>query len=178
MQCELCHVNEATVHLKQVFEGGIKAIHVCQECAEKSGFNVQSPISMMDFLFGLDMQGGKPGAEDKTCHACGMRLGDFRKNSRLGCGECYQAFREELRPLLSSIHKGTSHRGKIPAREKMSAEVASLHKALKQAVGSQNFEEAARLRDRIRTLTGSMPAVNSRRRVAAQDQRQQLATDK
>lgn len=179
MQCEVCQASEATVHLKQVFEGGVKTIHVCQACAEKGGFNVQSPISMMDFLFGLDMQGkNQAPAQDKVCPACRMKFSDFRRLSRLGCGECYKAFAEDLSPLLDSIQEGPRHRGKVPARERVSVEIGNLDKALKAAVAAQNFEEAARLRDQIRALAGRARAPQTRRRNSPQDHTPSVTTEK
>jgi protein arginine kinase activator len=87
-----------------------------------------------------------------------MRGSDFKKTSRLGCPACYEAFSEELAPLLGAMQKGTQHAGKVPASEKVTTEIEGLKKALERAVAAQDFEEAAKLRDRVRDLKASRPA--------------------
>ena len=53
MQCELCKEREATVHLTQVMDGAIKKLHLCEDCAAKSGVDVNGPLSISDILLGL-----------------------------------------------------------------------------------------------------------------------------
>jgi len=81
-----------------------------------------------------------------------MRRSDFKKTSRLGCPACYEAFAEELTPLLAAVHKGTHHIGKVPAgaAHDSPAEIVALQKQLNEAVAGERYEEAARLRDVIR----------------------------
>jgi len=154
MQCEICHAKEAAVHVKQVCEGTVKEIHVCHECAAQHGIDVESPVSLTDFLFGIDVQHKvQPDVgDDKACPVCHMRGSDLKKISRLGCPSCYETFSDELMPLLAAIQKSDRHVGKFPAREGVTAEVSSLRKSLEDAVASENFEEAARLRDLLRNL--------------------------
>lgn len=164
MQCGFCNSNEATVHFKQVCDGKVKEIHLCEECAAKNGFDTQSPMSLTDFLFGMEVQSEgsfgqevEPG-EDKACPNCRMRRSDFRKTSRLGCAVCYEVFSDELIPLLADVQKGSQHVGKTPVQrvlrtsEKISAGIASIQRKLNKAIAAQDFEEAARLRDAIREM--------------------------
>ena len=162
MLCESCNEHEATIHLTQVIEGAIKKLHLCESCAAKSGFDIQSPMSITDILLGM---GGKNAAAanelDRTCPRCHLRRADFKKSGRLGCPSCYEAFADELLPLVKVMHRGDQHKGKIPAREglrvKMTAEIAALQQALEKAVREEHYEEAARLRDQIQScrLKGS-----------------------
>jgi len=153
MKCEICQENEASVHFKQVADGDVREMFVCTECAEKNGFNVESPASLTDFLFGVGAH-PEPGkaVPSKSCPTCGMKSKDFAKTSRLGCPACYEAFREALDPFLAQIQNGPRHEGKVPAKEQRTAEIMGLRRNLKGAVAQQNFEEAARLRDRILAL--------------------------
>jgi protein arginine kinase activator len=159
MQCEICKKNEANVHFKQVFNGEVKEISICEECAAQHGFDPHSPMGISDFLFGV---AGQPSvsqeADGKSCPICHMSGSDFRKTSRLGCAGCYETFAEELRPMLTSMHRGDHHFGKVPVGEKRSAEIASLTRTLEEAVATQDFEEAAKLRDRLRELDPSRAA--------------------
>lgn len=153
MKCEICEKNEAVVHFSQVYNGLVKEMSVCEKCAAQKGFDVHSHMPLTDLIFGIGaQQDGEKEDDGKTCPTCNMRLGDFRKTSRLGCPACYETFSDELMPLIESMHKGSRHVGKTPLGEGLTAESASLQKALQEAVASQNFEEAAKLRDRIRGL--------------------------
>lgn len=154
MLCESCNEREATVHLTQVADGSVKKIHLCEDCAAKSGFDVKGPMSITDILLGMggavDAAGG---GDEKTCPRCHMRRADFKKTGRLGCPDCYETFAAELLPLIKAMHRSDQHVGKIPAGEdaqvRITAEVADLQKKLDQAVADENYEEAARLRDEI-----------------------------
>lgn len=158
MQCERCQENEATIHLTQVIDGQVKKIHLCENCASESGFEVEGAMSVTDILLGM---GGGAGAGsqvdtdfERSCPKCHMRRSDFKKSGQFGCPACYETFGEELAPLLKAMHRGERHVGKVPAREGMrvrvSAELSRLKTALADAVEGEQYEEAARLRDRIR----------------------------
>jgi protein arginine kinase activator len=155
MLCEFCKENEATVHLKQVCNGDVKEIDICVDCAEERGFDVQSPLAMTDFLFGMGNVGNvEKRVEEKACPNCHMRPSDFKKASRLGCPACYEAFAEELSPMLSGMHNGARHVGKVLAREKVSLDLTKLRDELDRCVSQQDFEQAAVLRDKIKSLSG------------------------
>ena len=152
MLCESCHDKEATVHLTQVADGSVEKIHLCEECASKSGFDLHGPVSISDILVGMGGALDQPGAE-RSCPRCHLRRADFKKTGRLGCPVCYETFTAELMPLVKAMHRSEQHMGKVPSREdvrvRMSAEIASLQKELDDAVAAENYEEAAKLRDRI-----------------------------
>ena len=54
------------------------------------------------------------------------------------------------------MHKGTQHKGKIPHRaaraQEFQSRLKTLHSELQTAVQSENYEQAASLRDQIHTL--------------------------
>jgi protein arginine kinase activator len=155
MQCDSCGEAEATIHLTQMVNGAVKKLHLCEECAEESGLNVDGAMSLSDVLFGMGApHDAESTGEEKACKACGMTRGDFKKTSRLGCPSCYDTFAEEMAPMLAAMHKGTQHAGKVPASERrenrLSPEVEARQKQLEEAVAAERYEEAARLRDLIR----------------------------
>jgi protein arginine kinase activator len=159
MKCEVCKSKEAVVHFKQIVNGESRELHVCAQCATEHGLDVQSPMSVTDFLFGLGGEREKQPARDaKKCPACGLKARDFRKRTRMGCPACYDTFSEELEPMLTAMHKSRQHVGKVPARQRTTAEIGFLEKALEKAVARQDFEEAAQLRDRIHELKRRRPA--------------------
>lgn len=153
MKCELCKTQDASVHLKQVVNGGVREMHVCHECAAKNGFDLQSPMALTDFLFGLASPESPPEEpEDKTCPGCRLTLKQFRKVSRVGCARCYETFAEELKSMLAAMQGADRHTGKVPAREQIGTRIQTLRRAMEKAVRAEDFEEAARLRDAMGKL--------------------------
>jgi protein arginine kinase activator len=157
MKCQKC-TKAATLHITEVLgEEQYDELHLCQECAEKYLYEPQQKGNLS--------KSPTPGesSEDtetpsRECPACGLKFVEFRNSGRLGCPNDYQEFREELTPLLENIHGETCHRGKTPRRmqnKEMQTELIQLRKQLLQAVNKEAYEEAARLRDRIRHLEES-----------------------
>lgn len=168
MLCQVCGKKEATVHLTQMLNDEVRKMHLCEQCAEAGGIDVNMPASMTNFLLGLGApKKAKSESADHACPQCGMRFSDFKKMSRLGCQNCYAAFAEELEPLLDGMQKGARHVGKKPAQHAGTVNVppssAMLKKALDEAVASEKYEEAARIRDQIHEAetraAGSLPGL-------------------
>jgi len=158
-KCQRCQ-SPATLHITEILgPGNFEEVHLCEQCAGK--YSQEGPAK----------SGSAKGAKELTaeadeglfsqhaCPHCGIKFVDFRNSGRLGCPHDYQEFREELTPLLENIHGETRHCGKTPRRQPQSKQTQSdliqLRSRLKQAIGKEDYEEAARLRDRIRTLEGS-----------------------
>lgn len=165
MLCERCKNCEATVHLTQVVDGNVQKMHMCEECANKSGMEIEGPMSISDLLLGLGAQGAENAvstpASSKSCASCGMTLSQFRKRGRLGCDECYECFMDELLALIKSMHHSTAHKGKVPGRDRamleLDGEIVRLKEDLDVAVDAEEFERAAVLRDKIAELRARAP---------------------
>ena len=159
MLCDICHKNGATVHLTEIIDNQITELHLCEECARQKGAQMEQHFGLADLLAGLADLGqqfevtGKTGAK---CPNCGLTYQDFRRIGRLGCSECYETFKDNLRVLLKRIHGSTQHLGRTPAKTAVAPQKRSetdlLRAKLQKAIQMEEFEEAARLRDRIRTL--------------------------
>ncbi|MBN2783780.1 MAG: UvrB/UvrC motif-containing protein [Pontiellaceae bacterium] len=161
MKCECCNEAEATIHLTQVVEGKVKKLNLCQACALENGIDLNSPISITDVLLGLGSPLDKKkdtlmSELDLSCSRCQMTRAEFKKNARLGCPECYNAFMGELSALMQAMHHSRQHVGKIPARQgneaRITAQIASLQKDIETAIAKEEYEIAANLRDKIRAL--------------------------
>ena len=146
MKCQQCP-KLATLQITEVHgESNFDELHLCDECAQKYLYETSPKKKNARDL---------AGAPDKQCDQCGTKFVDFRNTGRLGCPHDYQAFQAELLPLLESIHNSTRHAGKTPRRPSQrvrTQELARLRKDLQKAVTAEAYEEAARLRDRIRQL--------------------------
>ncbi len=169
MVCEQCGKKPATVHLTQVIDGEVKKLHLCESCAASTGFDLPGNLSVTDILLGIDGDSAlttKPVASlQRSCPTCHMRRSDFKKAGQFGCPDCYETFREELNPLLRAMHHGDRHVGKIPTRQgvavRTNAELAELEGRLKEAIASERFEEAARIRDTIRACRARLGKAES-----------------
>lgn len=98
----------------------------------------------------------KSSVPDKTCPKCRQTLSEFSRTGKLGCPECFNAFRPYLLNVLKSIHGSGEHTGKISknADKKLKAEreLKRLKTELEEAILKQEFEKAAVLRDKIAEL--------------------------
>lgn len=165
MKCDFCD-SKATVFLTQLVEGQMKKVCLCDNCAKERGVTDPTGFSLADLLLG-GIPGG-PGTaatgqatqtqtgSSKRCPSCGFTLDDLRRVRRFGCAECYKTFRDDLTPMLKGLHKGTSHAGKVPeglmAIQFRHQRLEELRSRLDQAITSENYEEAAGIRDEIRNL--------------------------
>src|SRR6516165_643346 len=157
MKCQKC-TKAATLHITEVIsDDQFEELHLCEQCANKYLYEPQQKgqgkaeqvRESEEGLFG-----------QHECPQCGIKFVEFRNTGRLGCPHDYEEFREELLPLLENIHGDPpKHTGKAPRRrgqtKQNQSELAQLRKELLQAVNSEKYEDAARLRDRIRQLEES-----------------------
>lgn len=164
MKCDYCD-KKATVFLTQLAEGQMKKVCLCDSCAEERGVTDPTGFSLADMLLGnvqgtvagaAAQQRSRNGGNGKTCPQCGFSFDDFQKVRRFGCGECYRVFADELAPMLRGMHKGQSHVGKVPEglmeTHFRNQRLEELRARLEQAIASESYEDAADLRDEIRTL--------------------------
>jgi protein arginine kinase activator len=150
-----CKQNPAKVHLTQIVGDKMQKVDLCEECAKQKGVNDPAGFSLADLLLGLGASQEISSGEDVKCANCGFTQADFKKAGRLGCSQCYTTFAEGLEGLLKSMHKGVKHVGKVPVALRQSRDLndrlKNLQKKLDKAVTSEDFEEAASLRDEIKT---------------------------
>lgn len=160
MLCQICGKSEATVEFTEIINDEVKQLHLCDQCAKEKGIEMEQNFSIADLLAGMSDLGIKSRDDDVSikCKKCGMSFEDFQRVGRFGCGDCYIAFRKNLLPLLKRIHGSTRHIGKSPkevddtdGKKKISV-AQDLRQRLQRAIDSEEFEEAARLRDRIREI--------------------------
>ncbi len=91
------------------------------------------------------------------CPGCGFTYENLNKTGRLGCSECYQFFRKEIKASLDNMHKGVTHQGRVPEGViediELREQTKKLENALADAIESEDFETAAKLRDELNALT-------------------------
>ncbi len=160
MICNICGTKEATVHLTEISNGQMVEVHICESCAEEKGTEFKTYFNFGDLLANV------PGLEDilessgkKTplvCKSCGMAYEEFGKNGRLGCADCYDAFRKPLAAVIKQVQRSGYHVGKKPLKITKGVrnvhDLRQLQERLRKSVETEAFEEAACLRDEIKQM--------------------------
>lgn len=173
MLCQDCKKREAQVHLTQITNNEKRSLSLCKECASVRGFHSpldNVPFPLAEILSGMAQEFNLPNkkAEFKdtaSCSECGMTFEEFTRQGRFGCGKCYDAFRSNLEMIMRKIHGSSLHRGTIPdfSESESSAstpipvqEEERLETELKKAIEAEDFERAAELRDKLKSLRNSI----------------------
>lgn len=123
------------------YQGGIDLQSLLTSLLEQDHFT--SPLIDNSFI-------------EARCPGCGLTYRELRKNGKLGCSKCYQAFNSYLEPMLKQIHGTDRHAGKIlassPVRRKINRQVKDLQIQLQRVLQEEQYEKAAELRDQIQKL--------------------------
>ncbi len=160
MKCEICGLKDAVIHIRQIQKDLVHELHICEECAQEKGLirEEESELPIANLLSGLlegrDMTGA--GEVKESCPRCGMKASDFRKQGKLGCAECFSAFQKDVKAIVTQMAARPHHAGRLPkAFAEQSGDSAAndaLREELREAVEREDYEEAARLRDRLREM--------------------------
>lgn len=161
MICEHCGKNPATVHYTKIVNGEKSEYHLCEQCAREKGelnlgltfqpgFSIQN---LLGSIFGGSVEAEVP---SETCPKCGATYEEFSRTGRLGCPDCYKAFSSRLNPLIRRVQGSVKHNGKAPERAgagiKAERKISELEKSLQKAIAEERYEDAARIRDELRSL--------------------------
>jgi len=161
MLCEECGKNPATVSISVSTGNGFNTRNLCPECMKKMELSlakgdIQSFLSSVLSILSKEKKAEQPSI---TCSSCGLTYAEFEHTGRLGCAQCYRDFAAQLKPVLQKIHGRTQHAGRKPKayvpdpKDVLDQRILELRTAMDTAVASENFEEAARLRDELKALT-------------------------
>jgi protein arginine kinase activator len=168
MLCDICKKNEATVHLTEIINEQVTKMHLCENCAREKGAEMEEHFGLSDLLAGLADLGStmEPEVLDTVkCPNCGLSYQNFRKIGRLGCSECYEAFKKQLGPILKRIHGADRHAGKVALKtgkvQNDAKILQDLRLRMEKAIQFEEFEEAARLRDEIKKTEERMKKGNA-----------------
>jgi protein arginine kinase activator len=160
MKCEICGLKDAVIHIRQIQKDLVHELHICEECAQEKGLirEEDSELPIANLLSGLLEGKDVTGASDvkDVCPKCGLKVSEFRKQGKLGCPECFLAFEKDVRAIVSQMAARPRHTGKLPhtlvVERAGTAEGEGLREELREAVEQEDYEQAARLRDRLREL--------------------------
>lgn len=156
MICDSCGKEPATVHYKEMRGDETTESHLCEKCAIEKGIQItpkKKAFSVSNILAGM---ADELGSDLETCSGCGLTYREFKESGRLGCANCYETFKQQLKPLLRRIHGSNAHAGKSPSSRQgvfeKKKEIEKLKEELSLAIEREEFEKAAELRDKIKGL--------------------------
>lgn len=102
------------------------------------------------------------------CNSCGTTWDKLKGDGRAGCSSCYLAFKDQLEEVMARLQRGPHHVGKIPRaaakrkkrleqlRQRRDNQLSLLQGRLKDAVQAEQYEEAAKLRDKIKIVSSTI----------------------
>lgn len=174
MLCQNCNKNEATVRYTEIINGEKREVMLCEECSRELGIgnmNFNMPIDFSSF-FGDLLEGYEDNSfmplltasKQLKCNNCNMTFDEFMEQGKFGCEECYDAFSPKIDSILKRIQGSNRYAGrklvgnkeaKIEFEEKpekKETEKEKLQRELKEAIEKENYEEAAKIRDKIKEL--------------------------
>ena len=157
--CQKCRENPATFYYKETRNGKTEEYHLCAHCAEEMGFSKPEDLFSAFPLFtafptyALD--------REKTCPVCHTPLSAIRESGSFGCSSCYDVFSSllDMTPFVGSgfsgrrLARGKAKESAAEKKEKKKETLSPLEqmkKDLREAVEKEEYEKAAKLRDKIR----------------------------
>lgn len=164
LKCQKC-AKPATFHITDIEHGKPLEYHFCEEHArrhlapsaeEQAEQQFAGKLAKDSAALGGALKTEPSAADRRVCPICNISFLEFRNTGRLGCPYDYEVFRDELMPLLESIHEDTRHAGKTPRRAPRNTEqqtaLIQLRNDLNRAVAAEDYEAAAKIRDQIKTI--------------------------
>ena len=164
MLCENCGKKEAEVYIRNTVNGRETEMNLCRDCAEEAGYlgTFRGFMPWKSFLSddpGLFSELWRPQAlrsGSGICPGCGLSAAQAAASGKAGCAQCYDAFPGVFGPIIRRIHGDAVQKGEAPASADgeiaRRARLRTAREELKKAIGEENFEQAAVLRDEIRAL--------------------------
>ncbi len=165
MLCEKCNNSEAFIHFTESSDNIRSEFQFCMKCAKNIKINPQQQNNLFsetndDSLIGLD---------GIICLNCGLTTRELIYDGRPGCPSCYKYFNSVFNtiPENNNIKKYSGKKpinyievfdsqGDIPKINNSCIELSDsktkLEEELKRAVIEERYEDAAKLRDKIKEV--------------------------
>lgn len=176
MICENCKTREANVRYSENINGVKKELHLCEECSRKLGItdNMDFRMPALEFsnLFGsfledfsnsTDFMPYLSGMKELRCDSCNSTFDDIINTGRYGCANCYDVFEDRMDPILKKLQGANRHNGRlgkisnnkvkfndIDKSNNIKTELERLQDELKKAIKEERYEDAAKIRDKIK----------------------------
>lgn len=173
MRCQNCNKNQATVRYTQIINGKKTEMHLCEKCSNELGINNYSfnmPIDFSSFLSDFMDDYNIPTLvkpQKLKCEKCNMTYDEFLNIGKFGCSNCYNTFSSKIDSILKKINGANRYLGEKSLKENNNIEfkkeskiendeIIKLREQLKVAIKKEEYEEAAKIRDKIKDLERGM----------------------
>ncbi|HKK49922.1 MAG TPA: UvrB/UvrC motif-containing protein [Alkalispirochaeta sp.] len=148
-----------TVRVVRVIGGTRKEVEIPSSRARELGIGT-GPDNRLTVAYLMDglmaWQEAEPTAVTQ-CPQCGTTHRELILRHTAGCAQCYEVFSAAVHRVLAGRNEAPVHRGRIPQRlqryRRLFVEREDLISRLNGAVETEDFEAAAQLRDRLRTIS-------------------------
>jgi len=120
------------------------------------------PLEGDDPFENIEVYSAFPSEGTPRCPTCQTTWERIKTDGRCGCSQCYTTFRDQLIGVMARVQRGPTHLGKTPTeaekrrmrqenlRKRQENQLQMLHNRLREAVAAEKYEEAAKLRDKIK----------------------------
>jgi protein arginine kinase activator len=150
------------VQMTQIVNDSMQEISLCNACAQKCGI-FESDVPHLSILKNIGsaliskMQ-ALSFSPVCSCDGCGFSLSNYKETGFVGCPKCYSGMYDFMIKTIENLQKSTKHIGKIPGHmddkslnTNLNDSRESLEEAMKRAIAEERFEDAAKLRDQLRS---------------------------
>ena len=97
---------------------------------------------------------------EQFCDVCNTSLTDILNTHVVGCSNCYNAFKEQIKEYLAKSQGACNHIGKLAirrvSRQKIENDIRELERQKQEAVENENFIVAESIKNQIEKLRGSI----------------------
>lgn len=156
MNCDRCG-KPSVYHSTLIVNGVSQTTNLCHDCAIKEGVFDNSPTSIFDDMFDV-FSSFLPfeKVNDVVCPVCKTSLREYKTTHKLGCPNCYESFRDEVKAILARTAPNTSHKAEISnskgKKESKQDKIAALRAEMAQAVKEERYEDAGKIKKQIQKL--------------------------
>ncbi len=171
MICPKCNQRLATVRYAEVVDGVVSERYLCPDCLAKlqqdavPGFEIAPGIPSNSKPTPLDVAESAL-RDQRPCPGCGTVLAVVLERGQVGCVRCYETFADEIDDRLETLHHALHHRGKVAkmddSKAQLRADLQTKRGLLRSVLKAEKYEDAARLRDEIRTLENTLQTSETR----------------
>lgn len=164
MKCQICNERDAAIIVAMNNGKEEQSVYVCHQCIHNMGLDLRKSISqhIIEQIFNASK------AETVACKNCGKTIDEFKKTLRYGCSKCHLYFDEQkdkehsenMNSINRALQQDKENRAKLEAYFSVSnvknasqlKMILITKKMLSNAIENENYEEAAKLRDKLRKL--------------------------
>ena len=157
MKCDLCKKNEAVLFIEDVKGDKITHQKICKECMIKMTQKVMPALlPLAPLLNGLNIAGLTLSLDKQTlkCPHCNRTLDEIEQTHTVGCENCYKAFKDFIDPIIFTSGYALPYKGSYPKPLQRFSDhrkrLSLLKSQLRDAVDTEDFENAAKVRDELK----------------------------